>query len=774
MVNKLDKQSEIIVKIPENQPDITALHAMQAEFSSALKEAYGNVSYYRFLAIEADERGEINTAIHYIEKAIIEAKNKEEKKELRRYLISLYAHLRLQIQQSASKREQMSEIAEKGTLILGIPEIISAIDSMPELMEDAYKRISPERMEALVLHAIEPLYESVGLSEGEFIGELESLSDYYGTIQHGTYYDEQHSDTCLKIQLIRSFLIKKRFVDFVLSHNSEANLSESLQELNDKSVKTRDIDDKQEQKRLMQDLINANHKVAVIAMNVNKPNMALAIIQDCLKSQREGGIQEKYEKIRLICSCLYARIGVVQKEKREFTPEEALDIKNDVLTVAHFADLDENGDFLTQLKKLLNSPEDYVHSNLLNIINTLVAILSQDGEELLKIFNLNKEAIDNVIKYCYQKAKEFYDEQIANGGFFQETIVEDNTRDFLEICRQISKHYLHQKSFSSVATAVDYIKEARELAEKIGNEMALENISEIHEQITMTTFELLTEIEQLAEENEKQQQDMISCLVRVIEGKDQITAGHLTRTRFLVDRLCQKCGSSERFARRIGIAAMAHDIGKNSISKSILNKPGKLTGNEWEIMKKHPQEGYDMLMEVTGDNKESIAYIASEIALYHHERWDSKGYPNCTKGREIPLNGRIMAICDVFDATRDQHRPYREGALPLWKVVEILIDGAGKNFDPEIAQAFLMDIRYNNDLVNQHNDERETTEEDLIVAEFIEQFFETNDCTQRDLFENIKNTKDPLEKERELMFFELKKQFSAFCKDDLGKTVKEN
>jgi HD-GYP domain-containing protein (c-di-GMP phosphodiesterase class II) len=135
-------------------------------------------------------------------------------------------------------------------------------------------------------------------------------------------------------------------------------------------------------------------------------------------------------------------------------------------------------------------------------------------------------------------------------------------------------------------------------------------------------------------------------------------------------------------------SAPLHDIGKIKIPDSILNKPGKLTDEEYEIMKTHTTAGKKIL-EKAIDTMEGDNYLkeARNMAAYHHERWDGKGYPEGLHGEVIPLSARIMAIADVFDALTSP-RIYKP-AFPLAKALDIITDGSGTQFDPKCVEAFM-------------------------------------------------------------------------------------
>jgi HD-GYP domain-containing protein (c-di-GMP phosphodiesterase class II) len=132
-----------------------------------------------------------------------------------------------------------------------------------------------------------------------------------------------------------------------------------------------------------------------------------------------------------------------------------------------------------------------------------------------------------------------------------------------------------------------------------------------------------------------------------------------------------------------------HDVGKIGIPDSVLQKPGKLTYEEFEVMKKHPEIGGGIIQKTFGhlddENYENMAY---KIAMCHHEKWNGKGYPNQLSGLDIPLCARIMAVADVFDAI-SADRCYRK-AMPLDTCYSIIQEGRGTDFDPDVVDAFFL------------------------------------------------------------------------------------
>lgn len=197
----------------------------------------------------------------------------------------------------------------------------------------------------------------------------------------------------------------------------------------------------------------------------------------------------------------------------------------------------------------------------------------------------------------------------------------------------------------------------------------------------------------------KIQRSVIGSFAAMIEARDGITGLHIKNTSNFVKILTHAMQNSPKYADRItddyaqmvSAAAKLHDIGKIAVPDYVLQKPGKLTDEEYEIMKKHPAEGARIIKETLGklENDEYV-HIAYNMAYYHHEKFAGGGYPCNLKGTEIPLSARIMAICDVYDALRS-NRHYKEG-FSVEKSVSIIRESRGSHFDPDITDIFLQHI----------------------------------------------------------------------------------
>lgn len=192
------------------------------------------------------------------------------------------------------------------------------------------------------------------------------------------------------------------------------------------------------------------------------------------------------------------------------------------------------------------------------------------------------------------------------------------------------------------------------------------------------------------------QQATIFALAKLAEFRDEDTGKHLERVREYCRLLAEKLRDPSYYGEKIPAdfvehiyhSSPLHDIGKVAIPDGILLKPGKLTSEEFAIIMKHPVVGGEYLQDVY-NNYSSNVFIGMgiEIALYHHERWDGKGYPDGLIGHNIPLSARIMAVADCYDALRAD-RCYRKG-FPHSKVKAMIIEEQGTHFDPEVCRAFL-------------------------------------------------------------------------------------
>ena len=173
---------------------------------------------------------------------------------------------------------------------------------------------------------------------------------------------------------------------------------------------------------------------------------------------------------------------------------------------------------------------------------------------------------------------------------------------------------------------------------------------------------------------------VVRTLVSAIEAKDVYTCGHSERVALYGRCLATQCGYSHSEAEKLYLTGLLHDVGKIGVSDATLNKPGALTADEFAEIKRHPDEGWSILRDL-----QQLSYVLPGV-LHHHERYDGRGYPDQLSGESIPMDGRILAVADAYDAMTSD-RSYRRG-LSVQKAEEILRDGRGTQWDARVVDAY--------------------------------------------------------------------------------------
>lgn len=205
--------------------------------------------------------------------------------------------------------------------------------------------------------------------------------------------------------------------------------------------------------------------------------------------------------------------------------------------------------------------------------------------------------------------------------------------------------------------------------------------------------QLQSEVDAKTEHIVSMHDNLIMSLAMMVESRDNSTGGHIMRTsegvRILVDEIGREgtLALTEEFRHDVVKAAPMHDLGKIAVDDAVLRKPGRFTAEEFQKMKRHAAEGARVIHQILlATDDESFKIVAENVAHYHHERWDGSGYPEGISGEQIPLEARIMAIADVYDALVSR-RVYKE-AFDFEKADAIIMDGMGTQFDPGLQSVY--------------------------------------------------------------------------------------
>jgi len=231
------------------------------------------------------------------------------------------------------------------------------------------------------------------------------------------------------------------------------------------------------------------------------------------------------------------------------------------------------------------------------------------------------------------------------------------------------------------AGADDYISKPFDSTELKARIRALLRLRQMEAELALVNRNLKMRTSDLVDQQRSLFLSTVKSLASAIDAKDEYTRHHSTRVTDFTLKIAAKMGFSEKELGELELAAVLHDVGKIGVPESILNKPGKLTDQEFKIVMEHPVRGEAILSPVI-ELKE-----IGRIVRAHHERYDGRGYPDKLKGREIPLGARIMSIADTYDSITSE-RPYRKAASHRYAVKEI-ISCSGTQFDPEVVENFL-------------------------------------------------------------------------------------
>ncbi len=329
----------------------------------------------------------------------------------------------------------------------------------------------------------------------------------------------------------------------------------------------------------------------------------------------------------------------------------------------YFANLDLAVHGLDALEKYNSYYKN--HGVYYDLIITDINMPFMDGQTLIKEINeINDEQAIIVVSAHSESSKLI---NLIQNGITNFLLKPINPTQLINILYKTCKNIVSDKM------VIKYQKELEEINKNL-NERVLELSNEI----------ILT------------QRLSVETIGNLIESYDDDTGSHVKRienfTALILDKLPEAREYTPDYKKLVAFSSLLHDIGKLVIPKDILQKNGKLDNEEFEIIKSHSKVGGEILLKVNEDfkkvfNKDSYFKIASDIAYYHHEKWDGSGYPKGLKGEEIPLCARVVSLVDVYDALRSK-RPYKEG-FTHQKAMDIIKSERGKAFSPEIVDLFL-------------------------------------------------------------------------------------
>ena len=249
-------------------------------------------------------------------------------------------------------------------------------------------------------------------------------------------------------------------------------------------------------------------------------------------------------------------------------------------------------------------------------------------------------------------------------------------------------------AFDSETTRSGSVQGLRDLGITTGDEV--ENLYQAVLKTSEDTVDFIADSQQKAATIERMQDNLIMVMADLVESRDQHTGDHVRKTAAYTKAIMDQMRRegiyadvlTDEYIANVVKSVPLHDVGKIEVSDTILNKPGRLTDEEFAIMRSHTTAGEKILEDAKGAMSEA-GYLdeAQRLAAYHHEKWNGQGYPYGLSAEDIPLSARIMAVADVFDALVSK-RAYKDG-MPIEKALDIIRKDAGTHFDPLVAQAFL-------------------------------------------------------------------------------------
>ena len=373
--------------------------------------------------------------------------------------------------------------------------------------------------------------------------------------------------------------------------------------------------------------------------------------------------------------------GLVKNKRKNSKPyyvvSEVMPIFNSDGSFREYISLRSDVTELEEYKHVLKNELDTKNKSLEENIN----YVAQYEDAINSSMAIMKTDIEHVVHYANEKFCQMsgytLDELIGMSCVELRDEIHKKTQD----CKKIAQALKQKKSVSKVMTNV------KKSGERYYVNTVFYPVIDISGNVVenLQVMSDITEIANLNEEIENTQKEVVFTMGAIGETRSKETGYHVKRVAEYSYILARLYGLSEKGSELLKQASPMHDIGKVAIPDSILNKPARLTSEEFDIMKTHAEIGYEMLKH----SNRPILKASAEVALTHHEKYDGSGYPKGLKGEDIPIFGRITALADVFDALGND-RVYKK-AWELDKILELFKEERGKQFDPN-----LVDIFFNN------------------------------------------------------------------------------
>lgn len=339
------------------------------------------------------------------------------------------------------------------------------------------------------------------------------------------------------------------------------------------------------------------------------------------------------------------------------------------------------------------SLETVIHAiGQINQVSSLSRLASAILDQLIALLNFEPDSIYCSTRRIYRDTPRFtvlaatgMMEPLMNDNNQPESLLQYNESELPAELQSVFTQALQEKrsihtddgyiayhAGMSGAESLLYIKHRRNIDEHG------KHLLEIFSADVISTYHTLL----LKEEIQSTQEELVYILGEAVEKRSKETGAHVKRVAEISVLLAKAYGANDVFCENLRLASPLHDLGKIAIPDAILNKPGKLDQDEWQMMQSHAEIGETMLI----NSDRPVFQLAARIAGSHHEKWDGSGYPKGLAGEEIPLSGRITAVADVFDALNSK-RCYKE-RWPLEQTLTLLEAQSGKHFDPRLIEIF--------------------------------------------------------------------------------------